>query len=105
MHSKFKFAIITAIIINIQPKISLCVITSFKISVPPRTANTDSRKRINEAITGKVYFCPKICKVYATPQVKMPANNNEALALIIIDNVGFSNDHIRKNDKIPTTKN
>lgn len=88
-----------------QPIISLSTIVSCKINVPPITAKTDSRHKINDAIIGKVYFCPKIWKVYATPQVKIPAKSKEDFALIIAERVGFSNAHINNADKIPTTKN
>ena len=34
-----------------------------KATIPPKTANTDSKLIIMEAIVGLVYFCPTICRV------------------------------------------
>ena len=40
---------------------SCCVIVSFKMSHPARTANTDSRLMMREAVVGSISFCPTIC--------------------------------------------
>ena len=62
-RSGFKLDKITAAIINTHPKISFGSIVSPKITAPPSTAKTDSRLKIIDAITGRVFFCPKICNV------------------------------------------
>ena len=64
---------ITAQKIRKQPAFSLPVKVCCNISQPASAEKTDSRLKIREAIVGLKSFCPKICKVYATPLARTPA--------------------------------
>ena len=69
------------------------------------TAKTDSKLKSNEAITGSVFFCATICKVYATPQDNTPAYNIGAHANSIDDILGSSNINVATKEINPQTKN
>lgn len=64
---------ITAVNTRTQPKNSLGSIFSPRIAQPESAANTDSKLMISVAVVGSVYFCPTICKVYATVLDMIPA--------------------------------
>ena len=80
----------TAANTNAHPHSCLPVSTSFKITQPANTEITDSKLKIKDATAGFVFFCPRICKVYATPQDMTPAYKIGTAACIIDAALGLS---------------
>ena len=63
-----------------QPIASLALIRSESMIAPAKTANTDSIHMIRDAADDSVYFCPMICKVYATPLLITPEYKSGTIA-------------------------
>ena len=81
------------------------VIFSFSSNQAESAANTDSRLIMSVAAVGEVYFCPMICKVYATPHDMIPVYNIVYLAAKIFDKCGVSKVNIPIIIIIPAVKN
>ena len=88
-----------------QPVISLPLKCCPRITQPARTEIQDSRLRIRDATVGFIFFCPMICKVYATPQDITPAYRIGCQAVSIADISGFSKISAGIPDRIPHTRN
>ena len=85
--------------------ISLGVSSSPRKNQPAKTAKTDSKLKIKEAMTGGTYFCPTTCNVQAIPQDSTPAYKMGIFPAKIKDHWGDSKRKAQIKMKSPQKKN